>query len=247
LPFPIPLTISEKVKTFHDVVEDMPEGSLILFNSACSVGGYPSVRAPTVAVARHLFERNMKLIFYASQLEGPVTYQILIDEISDIIQNKEYGVDYVFLGYIPGLETGIANVATDPKSAFPVDSKGTAWDSIPILKEYNDGADIDLCVVSTGATIDFEASIRQFNAAFGTPVAMIIYAMMAPSAEPYYPSQSVGLIYGPRHGAEYESLINKPATGSAQMGVQSVVHLLIALLLATGNVMYWIKRSRGEI
>ena len=48
---------------------------------------------------------------------------------------KEYGIDYVNLGYKPGAEAVVKGIAADIRTLYTIDLKGTSINDIPMMKD----------------------------------------------------------------------------------------------------------------
>ncbi len=63
-----------------------------------------------------------------------LTYNKLQDTCRADFANKVYGEDYVFLGYMTGGESVVAQLGSNITSVFPQDHFQTPYDDIPMLE-----------------------------------------------------------------------------------------------------------------
>lgn len=245
-PFGLPVPITQYTRDVYNLVEDLPPGSVVYFSPNYGPAGDPTFGSAARAIAQHIFNRPLKVIFMAYVVEGPLMIDHTLERI-DIPADKEYGVDYVNLGFIAGLETAMASIADDVHNAFPNDVYGTPIEEIPMMQDIKNGGDIDLIISFSGDGNNFESHMRQFQTIYGTKIAVVLYGIMLPQLTMYYPHNIMGIINGLKGGAEYEYLINKPGFGLASMDGQSSSHLMILAFMILGNIAYWVKKQQGVI
>jgi hypothetical protein len=157
-----------------------------------------------------------------------------------------YGEDYVFLGFIPGSETGLASLLADIRGTVTVDFYGTPIDELPIMNGVNTATDFDLVFDSETDLTLMDGFVRQVSATYeGVKLAMA--ASGGQFLEPYYPDQVQGLMYPlPQAGAEYEILIKSPGNASSQITLLFVASLFFAIGIGGGSI-YRTLRSRGRM
>jgi len=168
--------------------------------------------------------------------------------------DKEYGKDYVFLGFRPQYQAAILGMGEDIKRVFPQDYKNIPLDQIPMMSEGSRlaGKDIknyqDISLIISVADGDMPAYWVDYAVSrYHKKVSVAVTAVMATSFYPFLASgQIVGLLGGLKGAAEYEILIEKPGMGQRGMDAQSVSHLVIILLVILGNAGYFLRRKFTE-
>ena len=102
-----------------------------------------------------------------------------------------------------------------------------------------------LCNISSGNPGAREW-LQQVQKRYHVPMIAGVTAVMAPDLYSFYHSGQIrGFLGGLAGAADYESLLERPGSAIAGMNVQSVAHLLIVVLIITGNVIYfWQRRER---
>jgi hypothetical protein len=116
IPIGLPLGIDEYAEDFYNEVNALESGDVVLVLIELEPGLWGSFGAQTLAVMQHLFDINgIKFViatFYSAEAAGFTDSNILprLDK-----NDKVYGVDWVYVGYIPGRETAMAKFGTDFK------------------------------------------------------------------------------------------------------------------------------------
>ncbi len=110
--FPIgfKIEVSGPVRRLHETVEALPPGARVLMSFDYGPATMPEVYPMNQALVRHCFEKNLRVIGLALWPEGVSLAQEAM-EIAAEEFDKEYGVDYVNLGYKAGGIVVISAVA----------------------------------------------------------------------------------------------------------------------------------------
>jgi hypothetical protein len=244
IPMRFPVSVSPEARSFYEAVEALPDSSnvMLVFDY------YPSTMAETepmaIAAARHLFSKDCRIItltnipYGAPSMAESVTRRVAAE------YGKEYGIDYVNLGYKYGYVSVLKGMGLSIESIFPTDNSGTPLSELPIMDSIINYEQIAFVFeVADNATADYWISI--VNAGYGVPMGVGATAVMAPK---YYAfvgaGQIVGLLGGMKGAAEYEILIEQPGTAFRGMDIQSMVHFLIILFVIIGNVGFFAGRAR---
>ncbi len=244
IPMRFPVSVSPEAQSFFDAVEALPDSSnvMLVFDY------YPSTVAETepmaVAAARHLFSKDCRVItltnipYGAPSMAESVTRRVAAE------YGKEYGVDFVNLGYKYGYVSVLKGMGLSIESIFPTDNSGTPLSELPIMDSIVNYEQITFVFeVADNATADYWISI--VNAGYGVPMGVGTTAVMAPK---YYAfvgaGQIVGLLGGMKGAAEYEILLNQPDNAFRGMDIQSMVHFLIIAFVIVGNIGFFVGRTR---
>lgn len=108
------------------------------------------------------------------------------------------------------------------------------------VKNYKDISFI--FVVADNDIVTYWISI--VNAQYGTPVASGVTAVSAPKYYAFVGSgQMTGLLGGMKGAAEYEILVEERGLAEKGMGMQSLVHLVIILMVILGNLAFFLGRK----
>lgn len=245
-PADLPISITPEGQAVYDVIEALPDSS----NVFLVFDYYPSTAAEcepmAVAALHHFFRKNCKVVTLSNiPLGGPSMAEAVTRRMAEQY-GKEYGTDFVNLGYKYGYVAVLSGMGQSIESIFPADNSGTPLSELPLMdsvKNYDDVAFI--FEIADNATADYWVSI--VNAQYGVPMVGGVTAVSAPKYYAFVASgQFVGLLGGMKGAAEYEKLVNEYGTATVGMTAQSLVHLLIIALVILGNISYFVKRRQGK-
>lgn len=247
IPVKLPISISPETQSLYDTVEALPDSSTVML----VFDYYPSTMAETepmaVAAARHFFSKDCKVITLSNiPLGGPSMAETVTRRIA-AEYGKEYGTDFVNLGYKYGYISVLKGMGLSIESIFPTDNSGTPLSELPLMDSIKNYKQISFIFeVADNATADYWVSI--VNAGYGVPMGVGATAVMAPKFYAFLGSkQIVGLLGGMKGAAEYEILIGHPDAAFRGMDVQSMVHLMIILMVVLGNISYFVgKRKKSR-
>lgn len=243
-PVGLPIKISSEVRGVYDHIESLPERSVFLLSIDFDPASKPELHPQAIALLRHAFRKNLKVITMTLWVSGTGMADQLITQVAKEM-GKEYGTDYAFLGWSPGGQAVIINMGQNLYSAFPSDYGGKPTKDLPILKGVRSLKDIAY-LVSLGAGRPgveewyvFGKDKYKFEMGGGCT------GVMAPGLYPLLRSGQInGLIGGLRGAAEYESLIGRKGKAVAGMDAQSATHVAIIVLVIMCNAFYFSLRRR---
>lgn len=233
-PIGLPISVSKHTQRSFGVLDQLQSGDKIIMDVGYSVSGAADVEPQTVAILKHLFGKGVRIIFVGNQTEGPMITERLVAPYE--AAGKQYGVDFVNLGYLAGGENAIASYCRDLKKSYPVDFRKNSTSDLPLLSDVNGATDVKMFVFFS--TQNSDMYVRQVTQ-FKIPVVGGLINTISPQAEPYVNAgQLAGILVGLRGGAEYEMLMKAPGQGVASMDAQSMGHLLIIAFIIFANVSY---------
>lgn len=237
-----PNKVTREVRKVYQEIDQMDSASVVMISFDHEASSLPEVKPMAVAILRHCFSKNLKVIGFALLAEGTAIGDEILREVA-AEYNKVYGEDYVFLGFRPQYQAAILGMGEDIKRVFPQDYKNISLDQIPMIEGIKNYQDISLIIsVADGdmPTYWVDYAVSRYH----KKVATAVTAVMATSFYPFLASgQIVGLLGGLKGAAEYEILIEKPGMGQRGMDAQSVSHLVIILLVILGNAGYFLRRK----
>ncbi len=174
--------------------------------------------------------------------QGPLLAEKTITYIDT--KGKEYGDDYVNIGFFAGAEAAMASFASDIPGLVKVDYYGTPIDQLSVMDGLMDLNDIDLFICLWSGTPGWGEYLRQWYTPYEIPVIGGTLGINGPGAAPYVAAgQLKGLVVGLRGGAEYEKLINKPGEAISGMDAITTSHLLVIAFVIFGNIGYFASRG----
>jgi hypothetical protein len=245
-PMSFKINTTPEVQALYDSVESLPDSCTVLLTFDL----WPNALAETEPMARtalhHLFRKNCKIVTLSTiPLGGPSVAERVTREMA-ALYNKQYGVDFVNLGYKPNYVSVLRGFATSIESIYPTDNSGTILAQLPLMqtvKTYDQIAFI--FVVADNGIVDYWVSI--VNAQFGKKMCMAVTSVMAPKQYAYMGSgQITGILGGMKGAAEYEQLVQKPGLATIGISIQSLVHFLLIALIGLGNLGYLLERRAKQ-
>jgi len=238
-PLGLPLPISDMTRESYQAVENVPSGSSVMIPVYISIGLWPEVEPGTIVMLKHLLRKPVKFMIVCWAADEPKLMEGALAKVADFARenNKKYGVDYVNLGFIPGMETAMAAFAKDVPATAPADTYGTPISQLPAMSGIKTAKDFALILYITGS--DVAAMIRQYVSAYGSKMVAFATIGWVPSFTPYLSSgQLVGLVPGVTGGAQYELLMKSPGAGLATTDALSLGFIYLVILAILGNIMW---------
>jgi hypothetical protein len=237
-PLGFPIEITPVVQKFHATIETLKPGDVVFYAFEFGAGDYPEAEGAGIAVKRHLFAKGVRIVFATTNDQAVLVLQKSLQS-AGIPSDRKYGVDWVFLGYIPGAETAIAALAADMHTAAKKDHYGTPVEQLPLMKEVRSVKDIELLIVEGGGTETPTQFVRQWYAPYKARYLQICISVVGPTLQPFVGAgQIIAMVVGASGGAQYELLIRRPGIAVAGMDAQAFGHVLVILFIVIGNVAY---------
>jgi hypothetical protein len=247
MPLGLPVAISPNTKDLWDGINapNVEPGDVAIINFGYGVSAWSECHPAVTVCVKALFRNGVKVIFMGPHYDVDLTWTHIQDTASADFATTEYGVDYVYLGYITGGEPAIAQLASNMRSVYPTDSYGTPLDDIPMMEDVNGWQDVEL--VLSADTGDWGTYfLRQWQGPHGTRLAEIGIAMLGSSGMPLWLAGNYfGLSVGSRGGAELEKLIGELGEATTSMDSINVSHILVVLAVILANVGYLATRGKG--
>ncbi len=233
-------------KALFDYIEALPPGTPVLVAFDYEPGTKPELHPMAVAVTRHVLRRDLRLITMTFMPGGVLLSQQVTGEVAREL-GKQYGVDYVNLGFKPGVIQVIQGMGENLKRVFAKDVTEQDTSLLPVLKGVHDYKNLGLIVDITGTGIT-GTWIAFAHQKYGAPVGAGVTSVVAVDLYPYLKTkQLVGLINGIGGASEYERLLEAP--GQAVLAIPSVtsVHVLMVVLVIIGNIAYFATRRPRSV
>jgi len=161
------------------------------------------------------------------------------------VHGKQYGIDYVNLGFKEGREAVMVSVAEDLRRTFPEDHSGTPLDSIPMMAGISSIQDVEIIVCVSAGYPGIKEWVQHISTRYDIMIGGGVTAVSGPEMYPYIQSgQLIGLLSGMKGAAEYEQLVNRPGLGIAGMAAQSSVHVMVVIFIIFANIIYFLEKRR---
>lgn len=244
-PVGLAINVSPEVRAVYDYIEALPEGSVFLLSLDFDPASKPELYPQAVALLRHAFKRNLRVIGMTLWLPGTGMANEVITRIANE-RGKVNGKDYVFLGWSPGGSSVVINMGQDLYKAFPTDYGNQPTKGLAVLADVQSLRDVDYVVSLAAGTTGIETWYVFGKDKYKFELGGGCTGVIAPGLYPLLRSGQInGLIGGLRGAAEYEVLIGEKGRAVAGMDAQSVTHLAIILLVILCNVFYLFIRRAG--
>ena len=245
-PIGIPIQLSRETKAAYDFIDSIPEGSVVWIDFAYRPATAPESLSQSFAVVTHLFQRNLKVLFFYCIPEASP----YVDQVTEVLAkeyNKEYGVDYVNLGFKPNLDSVLNSMARNFQEIFPTDAAGTPLSSFSVTKDIKDVNDIAMFFVVHTGSPGIDSYFNQIEQQFQKPLVASMTAINGPGLYPRFTAgQLKGMIVGLRGSAEYELLVQRPGSAISGMDAQSLGHLLIAAAIILGSIIFIVSKQKKD-
>lgn len=248
----LPIRVSREVQGFYDTIEALQPGDVVYYAADYDPGSKPELDPMLTTTLDHLFGKDIKIVSGTLWPPGPPLLETGLSRAGEE-HGKEYGVDYVNLGFKEGKENVMVQLGKSFRAIYPNDYYGTPVDELPLLGE-KDGADwvidnfddVKLIVNISAGYPGTKEWVQQVRTRYNIPIVAGCTAVSAPEYYPYVQSgQLDGLLGGLAGAAEYEKLAGRPGWATTGMSAQSLGHLTIILLIILGNSLYFINRRRA--
>ncbi len=245
MPMRLPVQVSQETRDFHRELESLLPGERILLSFDYEGDVMAELNPMSLAVLRHAFSKGLKVIALTTYAGGTgIAERILADAAREF--NKEYGIDYVFLGYNPDWSGTMLRLGESFKATYPTDQHGRSTLEIPLMQEVETYRDIGLIVSISGSALSEYWAVWA-GGRYGAKVVSGNTAIQAILIYPYYKAGQIkGFLGGLKGAAEYETMIERPGLGTSGMDAQSVAHSLMLIFILIGNIGFFISRKAGK-
>jgi hypothetical protein len=243
----MPLPVDEETYLFYDYVDDLPDGAVLNYNLGISGGAWGEDQALAEALAHHVFQLPIKVIWTSIGAED-VAFQIRhIQGMAEKYPSKVYGEDYVILGWMPDSATAFAAYFSDIRTAFTTDYFGTPIDTLSIMDGINTALDLDMFIQGRAGTHRNEMVVKQLVVPYGTTYLLWDAIFNIPAQQPYRNAGQIKALLGAaRAGPQYEVLTGIPGAGVIMADMVSGAHTLILIFILLGNISYIAKRGQTQ-
>jgi len=242
----VPVNITYEVEAVYRKIDSLPAGTVVMVPMEFGPSTMAEMQPMATAVLRHCFSRDLKVISTAMQIEGVILNEQVLRETA-AEYGRNYGTDYVFLGYKPYPDLVILNMGENFRKPFPRDYYGNELDSLPMMAGVNHYSNV-ACIINLNATSGVDYWINYANGRYGAELALGVTAVIATDYYAFLQSKQIfGLIGGLKGAAEYERLIGRPKDiANRSMTSVSVAHVFIILFIVIGNMAVFAGRRGGR-
>lgn len=245
-PVGLAITVSPESQKLYNAIQAVPDGSYVYLGFEFDASAIPELMPAAKIAIRQLMDKNCKIVAGSMwQMGGDMAAQAF-DAIMPDYPGKQYGVDWVNLGYRPGQAIVLDQANQSIAQAFTNVDFGSKnqLSSLPMMANFQSLKDAKFILIFETGTPGTAEYIKTTTGPLNIPLGVSCVAVDAPGVMPYIASgQVVGGFLGMKGAAEYETLMKKPGSATAGMDAQSFAHALIILFIILGNVGYLIERK----
>ncbi len=236
-PLGIPISIDKLTVKAYETIEGLSPGDLVLVSADYTPGMWVEVGPAVNAMVQHLFLKGARIVFVSFYPDGPALTEKVLSEIDT--RGARYGVDYVNLGYLPGLETAMAAYVENPRQ-IAYDYYGTPIERLEIMEGVRSISDFKVYIFACVTWPD--PWVRQF---YGK-VPKIINIISPAGISLVMPYVSAGqldsMLPGTKGGAEYEALMGRGGIATSIMDATTLILTFVILLIVAANMSYLRER-----
>lgn len=236
-PLGLPIQVSTSTKKTYDTIQNLPKDSIVVLYVEYQSGNWPECGPIETSYLYHLAQRPVRIAIVSSNTEAA---ELTRTRVLPVINwgDKKYGIDWVYLGYLPGQETGMKSFADDVWGTLHTDFYGASFESLPMMADLKSAKDINLLVYINSLYAD--PAIRQFNTPFGTKILLGTQIGNTITQSPYLASgQAAGIVLGLRGAAEYDILIGLKADVVIAMDSLTLSHIVAIAAIVVGNITFY--------
>lgn len=243
-PFGLPITVGSIAKDAFDAVEATPDGSWVVFHVDYGAGGRPTLQPGSVAISHHLFQKNVKIIYFCGGMVDLANIYGIFDKIKpEETYGKKYGDDYVVLLLAGPFMTQADIVLSNLLEVIPEDAEDNRLTDLPIFDGYVETESIGLVVQLTTSGDVSEGWVMQAYSMYERRLVGGWLSMMTSSMIPYYDAgQMLGFIDGSKGAADYEVLVKQPGEAIKIMDVLSLTQVVYLVFIVIGNIAFFGKK-----
>ncbi|MBI2252849.1 MAG: hypothetical protein HYU63_08960 [Armatimonadetes bacterium] len=246
-PINLPTQVSQPVQNIYDFVEKIPEGKIVLMSFDYGPSTKIEINPMALSLVRQCFRRNLRIVGICLWPEGANLSREVFNLLSKEY-HKEYGKDYVNLGFKAGGEPTLVSLGkVGFKELCPQDIDNKPIKELPLMQEINKYDSFALVLTFSAGVPGIKEYIRVTASQYKIPVAGGCTAVSASEMYPFLASgQLLGLMGGLKGASEYEKLVGAPGDAIKGMDAQSVAHLLIVLLIIFTNLIYFLEKAKKK-
>ncbi len=248
------MPVNTYVQSYYDTIEALPEGSIVMLSADFDPASAAELLPMYQATIHHLLKRNLRVVNVATWPAAPPYTRSEFDDIAPVYE-KQYGTDWVELGFKPGDDVAMGQIGQSVTSAYNKDDRnGGPLTDLPLLEEVGDSFQgISLLVTMSAGYPGILEWIAQAGGRYQIPILAGTTAVQTPDLFAYYPSQLSGFLgaatgatmYLQLVGADVPELAEATATNQSRMLIQTGAHFLIIALIVVGNIFYFLGRKEG--
>jgi hypothetical protein len=237
-PIGAPFTMSDITVEIYDLIEKLPPGSIIIQGGSGVFAFDLESSAAMIAAIKQMEKNDLRLVNVPLGVEAVQFEKFCVDSAK--VDKRyggswEYGVDWVQLPYLPGLDAALVSFLNDVHGTVSTDVEGTPINELPIMNDLRSAKDIALW---TCPHYDYPMIVRFVTAERGIPSINFAQASCYTDWSAYMMiyEDMVWMTCGFLGGAQYEQLMGYSGLGKAAIDGFAVVSIVYFAFIALGNI-----------
>lgn len=235
--------ITDDTREIYASIDTLEAGDYVMISFDFEASSFPEMSPLATATLNHMFKKDLKVVGLALFSEGTAIGYTILSEIAKM-HGKEYGRDYIYLGFRPQYVSAILGMGESIVKVFPEDYLKKPLEEYAEFVSLNNYADLPLVVSIADGSLPVHWA-EYANARYDQEVAVACAAVMVTAFKPYFKSgQLIGPAAGIKGAAEYEKILGQKGTGHRRLFAQSTAHLFIIMLVIAANIAAWWRKKR---
>jgi len=226
---------------FYDQLNELPASSAVLMAFDYTPGQNPELEPAARAILENLAARQVNVIALSSNPNGANLAQTLLAQTK-----RQYpALTFVNLGYIPGNEIGLRNLALGWLPANYVDANGVEWSQTPLAQTVRGMDDLALNILVLGDSTGLNGWMTQVQPIVKTPFIAATTAALDPQARIYVNAKQLNAsLRGLTGAAELELWSGVSGRAVKTVNALSFVSLALAGIIIATNLVRFLKRDK---
>lgn len=253
----LPVYVSRETRLLYEAIEKCPPDKIVLVDSSWDSGSQGENQGQLEVVIEHLFRKRIQFVVVSveiTQLGPQFADQVIEKLVKTKFPDRQYGVDWVNLGYTKGGWQALQQIAKDIRRQYKKDSRNFSLDDaehLPLMQRVRNIEDIALIYSVTYSPM--EDWISFVHEVYRTPLAFGCAGIQSTTYYRYVLSkQLVGMLVGVRGAAEYDALLHPDPKERISQGTKLIVpqsfgHLVIIGAVVLGNLGFVAARRRKRL
>lgn len=246
-PVGLALEVGENTQNVVKVLDSLPPGSLVWFAADYEPAGSAEVEPSARAFMRYAMKHDLRVVSGSMWPEGGMMFDRLVSLMREEFPDKEYGVDYVNLGYGPGGQVFLQQLTQNlPEAVVHVDHYGNDIEDLPLMTSVESLKDFKVVFGIAEGEPGYREYIKIVTDPLDIPYVAALVAVSVSEAMPMLNSgQIAGMLGGLRGAAEFEKASDNPGRAMTGMDAQSFINVTLLAFIVAGNVGYFITKKQG--
>lgn len=246
-PMGLPVTIGKTTEDAYAAIDALKPGDVLVMGMDFSAGGIPELEPAGKAIFYHCMQKDVKIVMLGMWVMAGDMGARLLAEMAPLFPDKEYGKDYINIGYKAGGAVLLQKAVDDiVEAALGVDYLGNKLPgNFSIFDNFKSLKDAAFWVCLSTGNPGVPDWIKVVGDPLGIPGTIDVVSVSIPENMPFVDSGQIqGIIQGIRGSAEYELLVSRPGRAVSGMDAQSLAHVVILVFIVLGNISYLIARKK---